>query len=371
MPHWIWQHPDWPRFRWDEAALLPELSGARLRQGRLLGAGRLFDAGLSLEAQSEILVADGLNTSAIEGERLDAAEIRSSVARHLGLPAAGLPARSRSVDGLVEMLLDATRKFDRPLSLPRLCRWQAALFPTGFSGLHRVRTGKLRGRAPMRVLSGPAGKPKVHFEAPPRSVLEPELSRFIAWFNSPPAGLDGLLRAGIAHLRFVTLHPFDDGNGRIARALTDMAICRDERQPLRLFSLSAQIMQEREEYYAILERTQRGGLDLTPWLHWFLRQISAACDSAEATIGRVLAKAKFWLRHQGTTFNERQRKVLNRLLDAGPGGFEGGMNTRKYASLTRTSRATAYRELADLVEKKCIVAIGAGRSSAYTIRGDE
>lgn len=367
---WIWQQRAWPDFTWDERALSPLLSRARKQQGLLLGTARLLDRTLSLEAQAQILAEDGYNTSAIEGERLDMDSIRSSVARHLGLPTAGLPHPSRSVDGLVDVLLDATQEYAVPLSSDRLCRWQAALFPTGQSGLYAIRTGELRGGDPMRVVSGAAGRERIHFEAPPRDILNHEVSRFIAWFNDAPKDLDGLLRAGLAHLWFVTLHPFEDGNGRLARALTDMAICQDEQRPVRLFSLSAQIMRERNAYYDILEQTQHGGLDVTAWLAWFLEQVNGACESAEATVGKVLDKAKFWLRHQNIVLNERQRKVLNRLLDAGVDGFEGGMNTRKYVSLTKISRATAYRELADLLEKGCLSQSGAGRSVSYTIQPD-
>ena len=370
MHQWIWQHPDWPAFQWDEKALIAPLSRARLKQGRLLGLLSLLDTGLSSETRAQILVDECLNTSAIEGERFDIDAIRSSVARHLGLPTAGLPAPPRAVDGLVDLLLDATGRFAEPLSTERLFGWQAALFPTGYSGLYPVRTGELRGDEPMRVVSGGAGREKVHFEAPPRKRLDRELEGFLAWFAMSPASLDGLLRAGIAHLWFITLHPFEDGNGRLARAITDMALCQDEGQALRMFSLSAQIMRNREAYYAALETTQRGGLDVTAWLAWFLVEVAAACDRSETAVGRVVAKARFWLRHQGTPLNERQRKALNRLLDAGTGGFEGGMNTRKYASLTKTSRATAYRELADLVAKGCLVQIGDGRSTGYEIPSD-
>ncbi len=368
MHQWIWQQTNWPDFTWDEGRLSPLLSRARKQQGHLLGAARLLDTSLSLEAQAQILVEDGFNTSAIEGEQIDMDSIRSSVARHLGLPVAGLPNPSRSVDGLVEVLLDATREYTVPLTVGRLCRWQAALFPTGQSGLFTVRTGALRGGEPMRVISGAAGREKIHFEAPPRGALERELDRFIVWFNAPSHQLDGLLRAGLAHLWFVTLHPFEDGNGRIARALTDLAICQDEQRPVRLFSLSAQIMRERNAYYDVLEKTQRGVLDVTPWLAWFLEQVSRACENAEATVGKVLDKARFWLSHQHIELNERQRKVLNKLLDAGADSFEGGMNTRKYVSLTKTSRATAYRELTDLVEKGCLSQSGAGRGVSYQIR---
>lgn len=371
---WIWQQPDWPRFRWDEARLAPVLSRTRLAQGKILGAVRLLDPRLSTEAVATILVEDGLTTSAIEGERFDLDAVRSSVARRLGLPTAGLPAPPRAVDGLIDVLLDATRRHDVLLTGERLFGWQAALFPTGYSGLHAIRVGGLRGDEPMRVVSGGIGKERVHFIAPPRQGLEAELARFVAWFNAPPVGiegiggLDGLVRAGLAHLWFVTLHPFEDGNGRLARAITDMALSQDEGQPMRFFSLSAQILRERESYYAILKRTQRGGLDVTDWLAWFLPQVEAAATEAEQTVANTLAKARFWLKHQATVLNDRQRKTLNRMLDAGPSRFEGGMNTRKYVSLTGASRATAYRELADLVEKGCLRPTGkGGRSSAYDV----
>lgn len=368
MPHWIWQHSNWPVFKWDERALIAPLAAARLAQGKLLGMRRLLDEHLSLDARAQILTEESVQTSAIEGEHLDLATVRSSVARHLGLPTAGLPPTSRSVDALVEVLLDATTNFNQSLTLKRLCHWQAALFPTGQSGLFQIRVGQLRGQAPMRVVSGHAGREKIHFIAPPRDVLEKELSVFLAWFKSSPTKVEGLLRAGLAHLWFVTLHPFEDGNGRLARAITDMALCQDEGQPLRLFSLSAQIMSQRENYYDMLEQTQRNGLDITAWLTWFLEQVMRACQQAEITISQVLNKACFWLQHQHTELNERQRKVMNRLLDAGPEGFKGGMNTRKYMNLCKTSRATAYRELTDLVEKGCLLQTGQGRSTGYRVR---
>jgi Fic family protein len=365
---WVWEDADWPSFHWDKAATGEPLAGARLAQGKVLGAVRLLDPKLSGEALATILVEEGLTTSAIEGERLDPDAVRSSVARQLGLPTAGLPVPPRAVDGLVEILLDATRKYSSPLSRERLCGWQASLFPTGYSGVHKIRTGELRGADPMQVVSAGLEGERVHFAAPPRVVLESELDQFLHWFNAPPAELDGLVRAGLAHLWFVTLHPFEDGNGRLARAITDMALAQDERQPKRFFSLSAQILRVRESYYAILEETQRGGLDVSDWLVWFLTQVESAAKAAEQTIADTLAKARFWLRHQAAVLNARQRKVLNRLLDAGTGGFVGGINTRKYASLTKTSRTTAYRELADLVAKGCIEPTGKrGRSSSYEI----
>jgi len=365
---WIWQQPDWPHFRWDQGVLSSLLARARMAQGKVLGATQLLDPQLALEAVAAILTEDGITTSAIEGERLNLDAVRSSVARHLGLPTAGLPAAPRPVDGLIEVLLDATQRYDEPLTRKRLCAWQAALFPSGYSALQKIRVGELRGDAPMQVVSGPIGNERVHFISPPREALAQALQHFLNSFNQASPYLDGLIRAGLAHLWFVTLHPFEDGNGRLARAITDMALSQDERQPTRFFSLSAQILRERKGYYDILERTQRGDTDVTAWLAWFLTQIEKAATAAEKTVANTLAKARFWLRHQHTHLNARQRKVLNRLLDAGRGEFEGGINTRKFASLTGTSRVTAYRELADLVEKGCIVATGkGGRSSGYEI----
>ncbi len=367
-PVWIWQQSDWPQFRWAQGALAPWLLRARLAQGKVLGATQWLDPNLTLEAVAAILVEDGVTTSAIEGELLDLEAVRSSVARHLGLPTAGLPAPPRAVDGLIEVLLDASRDFASLLTVKRLCGWQASLFPTGYSGLHQIRTGVLRGDAPMQVISGRIGHERVHFTAPPREGLDLELDRFLTWFNASPTDLDGLIRAGLAHLWFVTLHPFEDGNGRLARAITDMALSQDEHRPMRFFSLSAQILRERDGYYDILERTQRGSVDVTDWLAWFLVQVEASATAAEKTVENTLAKARFWLRHQAADLNERQRKALNRLLDAGRDGFEGGINTRKYMSLTKTSRATAYRELALLVEKGCLTPLGkGGRSSGYEI----
>jgi Fic family protein len=368
MPTWIWEQTDWPEFRWRETKVSPVLARARLAQGRILGAAGMLDPALTLDADVSILVEDGMQTSAIEGERLDPDAVRSSVARHLGLPTAGLPAPSRAIDGLIDVLLDATRRFDAPLTLERLLGWQAALFPTGYSGLRAIRAGQLRGAEPMEVVSGGMGGERVHFLAPPRERLETELARFLGWFEEPSQGLDGLVRAGIAHLWLITLHPFEDGNGRLARAVTDMAIARDERRPMRLFSLSAQIQRRRGTYYKILELTQRGDLDVTPWLIWFLEQVEDAATQAHSIVAGTLGKARFWLRFQAVEINERQRKVLNRLLDAGPQGFAGGINNRKYMGLTRASRATAWRELSDLVAKGCLVPAGkGGRSSAYEI----
>lgn len=368
-PHsWIWQAPDWPGFRWQTDRLIGALSAARIAQGKVLGTMLLLDGDLGSDAVAAILVEDGMTTSAIEGEALDVGSVRSSVARRLGLATAGLPTPPPAVDGLIEVLLDASQQHDRPLTIERLLGWHAALFPMGYSGLHRIRPGKWRGDEPMQVVSGRMGREHVHFEAPPRDRLENEVEHFLGWFNSPAPEVDGLIRAGLAHLWFVTLHPFEDGNGRLARVITDMALCQDEKHRMRVFSLSAQILREREAYYDLLERTQRNGLEVTDWLAWFLRQVEASAALAEETIGQILSKARFWLKHQDLELTERQRKVLNRMLDAGPGGFLGGMNTRKYVGMTHSSRATAYRDLTDLVEKGCLRPSGqGGRSSGYEI----
>ena len=368
---WIWQQPNWPKFVWDADELSNPLAQARLAQGKLHGVAHILNADLSSEALTSILIQDGITTSAIEGERLHLDAVRSSVANQLGLPNVGLPKPDRAIDGLVEVLLDATQKHNQPLTLQRLCNWHGALFPTGYSGLREIRVGQMRGAEPMRVVSGRIGHETVHFEAPPYEQIDTEISRFIDWFNSDDSQtLDGLIRAGVAHLWFITIHPFEDGNGRIARAITDMALAQDERLTMRLFSLSAQILAVREAYYDILESTQKGEMDITAWLKWFLTQIQNAVELAQLTVANTLNKAKFWMTHQTKPLNERQRKVLNRMLDA-KDGFEGGMNTRKYMSLTKTSRATAYRELAQMVELGCLQANEkGGRSSGYLILMD-
>ena len=368
---WIWQQPNWPKFVWDANEISNPLAQARLAQGKLHGVAHILNADLSSEALTSILIQDGITTSAIEGERLHLDAVRSSVANQLGLPNVGLPKPDRAIDGLVEVLLDATQKHNQPLTLQRLCNWHGALFPTGYSGLREIRVGQMRGAEPMRVVSGRIGHETVHFEAPPYEQIDTEMSRFIDWFNSDDSQtLDGLIRAGVAHLWFITIHPFEDGNGRIARAITDMALAQDERLTMRLFSLSAQILAVREAYYDILESTQKGEMDITAWLKWFLTQIQNAVELAQLTVANTLNKAKFWMTHQTKPLNERQRKVLNRMLDA-KDGFEGGMNTRKYMSLTKTSRATAYRELAQMVEWGCLQANEkGGRSSGYLILMD-
>jgi Fic family protein len=364
---WIWQRSAWPHFHWDLAKLAALLAKVRRAQGELAGVARLLDAQTDLTAQLEVLTLEGVKTSAIEGEMFDPGAIRSSIARRLGLPTAGLPRPTRSAEGLAEVLLDATQRHAKPLSLKRLTSWQAALFPTGRSGLHEIRVGKLRGSAPMRIVSGPLGRERVHYEAPPRTRLAAEMRTFIEWFNEPPASMDGMLRAGLAHMWFEIIHPFEDGNGRVGRAVLDMALAQDEQRATRLYSMSARFMDVRDDYYAELERASAGDLDVTRWLAWFLEQMTAGIQLSASVVEGVLMTARFWMRHSQNEFNERQLKALRRMLEAGPAGFEGGMTNQKYARLTRASPATAQRDLADLVAKGSLVAVGGGRGARYEL----
>jgi Fic family protein len=366
---YIWQSDSWPNLTWDSDALLSLLGQARLLQGNLLGRVKRLGFRLGKEAQADILTEEAIKTAAIEGERLNPQMVRSSVARHLGLKKAGLIPATRSVDGLVEVILDATQKYNKPLSTARLKGWHAALFPTGYSGLHKIRVGQWRGQEPMQVVSGPIGKEKVHFEAPPGEVVEAEMKQFLRWWEESHKNTDGILRAGLAHFYFVTIHPLEDGNGRVARALTDMALAQDEKLSIRYYSLSSQIMEERKGYYDILEKCSKASsVNVTKWLVWFLECFERAIQRSDKIIGNVLLKADFWQEHAQAELNERQRKVLNRILDVGPGGFEGGLTTRKYVSMTKTSRATAFREISDMIDKKLLRQLkGKGRNVRYDL----
>jgi len=367
MPY-IWQNANWAEFTWNSDELVQPLGRTRLLQGGLLSKVDALGLKFSSEARAEILIEETVKTAAIEGQTLERDSVRSSVARRLGLPTAGLQPEDRAADGLVEVLMDATVNCDTPLATERLKAWQAALFPTGYSDLRKIRTGRWRGPEPMQVVSGPVGKEKVHFEAPPAGRVEGEIRNFLRWWEKGSNDNEGVLRAAIAHFRFVTIHPFEDGNGRIARALTDMALAQDEKLGPRFYSLSTRIMAERDEYYRVLERCQKGDGDITEWLLWFLECFKRAIEHSETLISVVLAKARFWQRHGQTLLNERQRKVINRLLDAGPGGFEGGLTTRKYVSMAKVSRATAFREISDMVEKQLLKQNpGGGRSVSYDL----
>ena len=362
---YVWELPGWPAFAWSDSALIAPLAAARLKQGRLLGRMQGLGFDLQLEAQLEALTEDVVRSSEIEGDILDKAGVRSSLARRLGVPEAAATPADRRTEEVVEMMLDATRNFAAPLTAERLFGWQAALFPTGYSGLARVRTGGWRDDAagPMQVVSGPLGRQRTHFQAPPAARVEAEMAAFLAWFAAP-AGMDGLLRAGLAHLWFVTIHPFEDGNGRIARAIADQALAQSEGSAQRFYSLSSQIRRERADYYAILERTQRGGLDVTGWQAWFLACFARAIDAAEAGYGDVMRKAAFWRSHADLVLSERQRAMLNRVLD----GFEGHLTARKWAILGRCSPATAQRDIADLVEKGVLrLNPGGSKNTSYAV----
>jgi Fic family protein len=372
---YIWQNPAWPDLKWEIAALVKYLGDCRFQQGSLLTQMRELGFEIQQQARAEILVAEALKTSEIEGERLDPDAVRSSVARRLGLPMAGLPAISnQQADGLVEILMDATMNHEKALTADRLFGWHAALFPTGYSGIHQIRVADWRDdrEGPMRVVSGPIGREKVHYVGPPADQLKSEMKKFFHWWEKSRNEVDGILRAGVAHLWFVAVHPFDDGNGRIARTLTDMALAQDENLSTRFYSLSSQIMLEREVYYEVLEHTNKGNVDITEWLQWFLQCMSRAIQRSNELLSNIMQKARFWKRHVQTDLSDRQRKAINRLLEAGPGGFEGGLTNRKYAGITHISRATAQRELADLVTKGILRPNPAkGRSASYDLVWDD
>ena len=364
---YIWERKNWFDFKYDEAALLKPLSELRVLQGKLLGRVASFDIKLKTEAQGAVLVEEAIRTAEIEGQKLNRDAVRSSVALRLGLPK-GVGAQDRNIDGLVDVLLDTVRFYDKPLTLRRLNSWQAALFPSGYSGLRKIRIGKLRGDEPMQIVSGPIGKEKVHFEALPRERLDAEINLFLKRWNSSRTSMDGILRAAMAHLYFVTIHPYEDGNGRIARALTDMALAQDEKLKVRFYSVSSEITKKRNKYYKILENVQRCRLDATEWYLWFIKSVTASIGHSQNIIANVFARADFWNRHAQTQLNERQKKVLNRILKAGPGNFTGGLTTRKYVSIAKVSRATAFREIADMLDKKLIRQLpGKGRSVNYDL----
>ena len=362
---YLYELKEWPHFTWDAKQLAEPLAAIRHRQGRLIGNMEALGFNLRQEAVLQTLTADVLKSSEIEGEQLDAEQVRSSIARRLGIDVGALKPADRDVEGVVEMMLDATSRYIQPLTDERLFAWQAALFPTGRSGMTKVKTGAWRddGNGPMQVVSGPVGRERVHFQAPPAAKLDGEMNAFLNWFNKD-ASSDPVLKAGIAHLWFVTLHPFDDGNGRIARAITDMSLARSEDSPQRFYSMSAQIRQERKEYYEILEATQKGTLDITQWMAWFLDCLGAAIEGAQTTLAAVRAKARFWEGIAGTTINERQRMILNRLID----GFEGKLTTSKYAKLAKSSTDTALRDILFLVEHGILVrSPERGRSTSYEL----
>jgi len=361
----IYHKKDWPRMTWDHERLAGQLAGVRHRQGRLIG--RMEGLGFSLrnEAVLQTLTEDVLKSNEIEGEKLDKDQVRSSIARRLGLDIGGLVAVDRHVEGVVEMMLDATGHYADPLTEERLCAWHAALFPTGRSGMIRIAVGRWRDEQsdPMRVVSGPIGREKVHYQVPEAKRVSGEMNAFLKWFNAPQA-MDPVLAAGLAHLWFVTIHPFEDGNGRIARAIADMALARSENSMQRFYSMSAQIRQERNAYYDTLEKTQKGGLDITLWQEWFLGCLDRAIEGAEHILAGIFRKARFWETHIQKPFNDRQRAILNRLFD----DFEGKLTSSKWAKLGKCSQDTALRDIDDLVKRGILVKEpGGGRSTSYAL----
>lgn len=362
---YIHEHKDWPEFRWNQAALAGLLADVRHWQGRLLGRMEALGFHLREEATLQTLTQDVVKTSEIEGEKLDAVQVRSSLARRMGLDTGALPRVDRNVEGIVEVMLDATRQHDKPLTAERLFNWHAALFPTGRSGMRRITVGAWRTKqsGAMQVVSGPIGKERVHYEAPESARLKKEMSHFIKWCNTA-SDLDPVIKSALAHFWFVTIHPFEDGNGRIARAIADLMLARSEKTAQRFYSMSAQIQHERNDYYNVLEHCQKGSLDITEWLEWFLNCLKRAIAASEKTLEAVLMKAGFWKARAGESFNERQRKVINRLLD----GFEGKLTSSKWAKLTKCSQDTALRDISDLVDRKILAKDEAGgRSTSYTL----
>ena len=366
MPVFIYQLPGWPSFKWNTEKIGMLLTEVRHQQGKLLGRMERLGFALQSEATLQTLTLDVLKSSEIEGELLDADQVRSSIARRLGIDIAGMVTTDRHVEGVVEMMLDATQHFEKLLTEERLFGWHAALFPTGRSGIHKIVVGAWRDNLPhdpMQVVSGPMGKETIHYEAPAAELLPDEMNRFLQWFNET-INMDPVLKAAIAHLWLVTIHPFDDGNGRIARAVADMQLARADGTSQRFYSMSAQIRKERNSYYTILEKTQRGNLDITEWLVWFLECLNRALNAPEEILSLIFKKASFWKAHEKTIFNPRQVLLLNKLLDK----FEGKLTTSKWAKIAKCSHDTALRDINDLIEKKVLAKEeSGGRSSSYVL----
>lgn len=356
----------WPTFRWDLQKIADRLAAVRHKQGRLFGRMERLGFSLKAEATLQTLTEEVVKSSEIEGEVLDRDQVRSSIARRLGMDIGALTPADRHVEGVVEMILDATEHYADELTAERLFGWHAALFPTGRSGMTKIVVGAWRTAetGPMQVVSGPIGREHVHYEAPFAERLEKEMQTFLEWFNGNADGIDPVLKAALAHLWFVTIHPFEDGNGRIARAIADLALARSEQSAQRFYSMSAQIHRERSDYYTILERTQKGDLDITDWMSWFLVYLDRAFDGASTILGGILRKADFWDRHAARQLNIRQRVVLNRLFD----GFEGKLTSSKWAKLTKVSQATAARDIEELIEHGILRKDAAGgRSTSYSL----
>lgn len=370
---WIWQQPDWPDFNWQADRLTPLLRECVQAQGQLMGMAGSVSNALGAQAELDALLQNIVTSSAIEGEQLNVGSVRSSLARRLGVALIDGDNVSQRSEGLAQLMLDATRRFAEPLSSERLLEWHRWLFPDQDTELtsRSLRVGALRGDEPMQVVSGRIDRPTVHFEAPPREGLEDQLEQFLHWFEASQhqTALDPMLRAGIAHFWFVTLHPFDDGNGRLTRTITDLALAQGEAQAIRFYAMSASILDDRSGYYRVLESSQKASLDITEWLMWFLQTLLRSLQQAITRIESVLGKTRFWQAHRESGLSVEQVKVLNRLLDGGERGFELGISAGQYQTVAKVSKATATRHLAELLEKECLQRLpGGGRSTRYQIR---
>lgn len=366
MGTYIHERKDWPNFRWDSQQLIPLIGKVRNLQGKLIGKMESVGFDLRSEANLETVTLEIVKSSEIEGEVLNAEQVRSSLARRLGMESAGLVPSNRDVDGIVDLLLDAIQNYKSQLTKERLFNWHFSLFPTGRSGMYKIIVGNWRddSTGPMQVVSGAMGKERVHFQAPPAERIPDEINQFLAWANVEQEDLDPVLKAGIAHLWFVTIHPFEDGNGRITRAITDMLLTRSDGIPQRFYSMSAQIRNERKQYYEILEKTQGDDLDITPWLLWFLKCLHNALLSSAVILEKVMYKHRFWLKHADKSLNERQRKMLNRLLN----DFKGKLTTKKWGKMTKSSHDTALRDIQGLIEMDILKKEKAGgRSTNYEL----
>jgi len=371
---YIWQLHGWPKLHVQQSALSETIGLARQEQGKVIGLAQAIGVPGMDQVVRDIWVDEAMATAAIEGEKLDMASVRISVMRRLGMPNDLPVPASRSVDGLLDVMQDATASYQYALDDDRLFRWQAALFPAGTSGIHRIAVGKYRDSTePMQIVSGPIGRETVHYEAPPSAAVAKEMRHFLQWFekSKPQPGLnlkiDGVVRAALAHLWFESVHPFEDGNGRVGRAIVDMALAQDAATPQRLYSMAGQLMKERDAYYQHLGEAQSGKLDATQWVAWFVTQFRLACIASQKVISVAIEKNRFWANHSAIALNDRQRKVLMLMLDAGDDGFRGGMSASKYVSITRTSKTTATRDLAELEKSGLVVATGQGRATRYWV----
>ena len=367
-PVYIWQYPEWPDFKWDVSKLVTTLSEVRNREGVI--KGMMSGLGFNIQSRTALdtMTEDVLRSNEIEGVILNSARVRSSIARHLGIDTSGLPQPDHYTEGVVQVMMDAVRNSDKPLTHERLFNWHAAIFPTGRSGINPIIVGAYRtGSETMQIVSGAMGKEKVHYEAPPSDTIPVMMDKFVSWVNSEDSNTDPVLKAATAHLWFVAIHPFDDGNGRLARTITDMLLAKADGLPLRFYSMSAEILREKKSYYSILEKTTTGSTDITAWIEWFLQTISHALKRTEGTVNRVVKKSSFWQRHRDAAMNERQVKIVNMLWD----GFTGKLTSSKWAKITKVSQATALRDITDLIDKGVLVpAADGGRSTNYLLKDD-